>query len=336
MKKNIIILTVLTFLCLAGLLYCFVELIFNERVNQQKNNLESNTVSFIELISPEIKAAVMKDDDIALLYSIEKLSKIDTVKEAFILDKNLNIVIHNDSSKWNKKYDDDFYKNIVSLKNKSLKKSGPYDFVYSQPLDDKSVLCVSYSLQNIFDDLKMWKIKLYVYCFIIAFLMFFIVYNLLRFFFLRPFNKAKKYLSVNETGKKTIYSDIVNMALSCNGHSLNNDGIVDISFRELTNKVFKNYLNLSDDIFIILDGKAKLVYCFDENNIVLKKKDLSAHIVSLTTNSEILKSVSAVLENHSETINIDVSEYKINIIPVSGEKDNLVGIIISGNKIKGN
>ena len=102
MKKNIIILTILTFLCLSGLLYGFVEIVYNERVSLQETSSESNTVSFIELISPEIKTAVMKDDDIALLYSIEKLSKVKTVKEAFILDKDLNVVIHNDSSKWNK------------------------------------------------------------------------------------------------------------------------------------------------------------------------------------------------------------------------------------------
>lgn len=334
MKKNIIFLTILTFLCLSGLLYCFVELIYNERVSQQKTSLESNTVAFIELISPEIKAAVMKDDDIALLYSIEKLSKVNTIKEAFILDKNLNVAIHNDSSKWNKKYDEDLYKNIVSLNNKSLQQSSSYEYVYSQPLNDNSVLCVKYSLQEIFDGFKLWKIKLYVYGFIIVFVVVFVIYYLSKFFFLRPFNKTKKYLSVNEINKKTIYSDIVNMALACNGNQQKNDEDNIAKNINLLNQIFKTYLNLSDDIFVILDDNAKLVYCVDKENIVLQKQTLGEHIVSLTKKSDLLRNVSLVLENHLESINMDIADYKINIIPFKDDKDNFIGIIISGNKTK--
>ena len=332
MKKNIIFLTILTFLCLSGLLYGFVELIYNERVSQQESNSELNTLSFIELISPEIKTAVMKDDDIALLYSIEKLSKIKTVKEAFVLDKNLNVVIHNDSSKWSKKYDNDFYKNIVLLKTKSLQKSYPYEYVYSQPLNDSSTLCVKYSLLEFFDDFKMWKIKLYVYGFIVTFIISFIIYYLAKFFFLRPFNKTKKYLSVNEINKKTIYSDIVNMVLACSISQQKNDSDDCGKNTALINKIFKTYLNLSDEIFIIFDNKARLIFCVDRDDIILQKQDAGSHIVNLTKNSEILKNISIVLENPKDSINMDVSEYKINIIPLKDDKNNFIGIIISGNK----
>ena len=50
-------------------------------------------------------------------------------------------------------------------------------------------------------------------------------------------------------------------------------------------------------------------------------------------NSEVLKNISTVLEKSSETVNMDIAEYKINITPIRNE-DKLVGIIISGNKSK--
>jgi hypothetical protein len=67
---------------------------------------------------------------------------------------------------------------------------------------------------------------------------------------------------------------------------------------------------------------------------VLDEKTVGEHIVKLTRNSEILKSVSWLLENPSEVINVDISAYKINITPVKDEDDNFVGIIISGNTRK--
>ncbi len=331
MKKNIVILSILSFLFLSGLLYYLTEVIYNERLSRQENNSESDIVSYVELISPEIRTALVKSDDIALLYSIEKISKIKNVKEVFIIDSGLNILIHNDSSKWNKLYDDDIYKKIVKQKNKSLQRTEQYTFIYSQPLNDNSVFCVKYSMEDAYSYLRMWKIKLYVYCFIIAFLMLFIVYYLSKFFFLRPFNKAKKYLSVNEIGKKTIYSDIVNMALACVPSSKSGGEDNNRNLKNLLNIILKNYLTLRDEIFIILDSQAKLIYGVDENNIVLQKHQYGEHIVSLTTNSEILKNVSVILEDPKQTLNVDVSDYKINITPLTDETNEFTGIIISGN-----
>ena len=335
MKRNIIILSVMSFLLSATLLYFFVENVYKEGLLRQENVLQSNMVSDIELISPEIKTAFMKSDDISLLYNIEKIGKIGNVKEAFIIDDNLNILIHNDSSKWNKKYDDDVYKNLVTLKNKSLQKLPNNFYVYSVPLNESSFLCVKFSFEENYNNFKRWKIKLYVYGFIVSFIILFIVYYLSKFLFLYPFNKAKKYLSLNETSKKTIYYDIVNMAVSCrnlSGENMSNDDSQDL--KNLVNTIFKTYLNLSDDIFIIFDNKANLIYCMDEDKIILQNQEIGAHAVNLIKNSQLLKNISDVLENSSQVINTDISGYKINITPLCDEEDNFVAIIISGNMRK--
>ena len=100
------------------------------------------------------------------------------------------------------------------------------------------------------------------------------------------------------------------------------------------NVLCKAYLSYSDDFFVVLDSNARLIYCSDDNNVVLDEKTIGEHIVKLTRNSEILKSVSALLENPDDVINVDISAYKINITPVKDEQDSFVGIIISGNTRK--
>lgn len=335
MKRNIIILTILSFLFSATLLYFFVEIIYKERLLSQSKSTQSSIVSNIELISPEIKTAFSKPDDIALLYSIEKLSKIKDVKESFIINSDLTVLIHNDSAQWNKKYDYDFYRDLVKQTEMSINNVDQNTLMYALPLNETSMLCVKFSLESIYSSLKMWKIKLYVYGFVVSVLLLFIIYYLSKFLFLYPFNRTKKYLSLNNTSKKTIYSDIVKMALSCDdSNATKNSEDSDKKLRILMNAICKSYVCHGDEIFVILDNNAKLVYCVDDNNVVLDDKQIGEHIVKLTRNSEILKNVSNLLENPIDVINLDVSAYKINISPIKDDEDNFIGIIISGNTRK--
>ena len=186
MKRNIIILSILFFLISATVLYFFVDIIYQERLGYQVNSVKQNIVSSIELTAPEIKTAFSKSDDISLLYSIEKISKINNVIETFIIDKNLNIVIHNDSLKWNKKYDDDFYKKVVSLPDVSVQNIDLQTLVYSLPLNETSVLCVKFSLKSAYKSIESLKIKLFIYCFISSLLFLFIIFYLSKLLFLYP------------------------------------------------------------------------------------------------------------------------------------------------------
>ena len=334
MKRNIIILSIISFLFSATLWYFVVEILYKERISVETKITQENIVSNIELTAPEIKAALSKSDDISLLYSIEKLSKIKSVQESFIISSDLNILIHDNSEKWNKKYDQDFYRELVKIQEVAVRNIDQYTLVYSLPLNDSVYLCIKFSLQSIYDSLKFWKIKLYVYGFIFSLLLVFVVYYLSKFLFLYPFNIAKKYLSLNNTTKKTIYYDIVKMALSYNGNTNEDSENTTLKLKSFMSVLCKSYLSYSDELFIVLDNNAKLIYCSDDNNVVLDEKTIGEHIVKLTRNSEILKSVSSLLENPSEVINLDISAYKINITPVKDEQNDFVGIIISGNTRK--
>ena len=125
------------------------------------------------------------------------------------------------------------------------------------------------------------------------------------------------------------------MALSCNkDQDFSIDKGIDNSLPNLLDTVFKSYVSLSDEIFIILDNKAKLVYCVDENNIILENKKIGLHIVELTKDSNLIKNISNILENPKDVINTDIGTYKINITPLKDDSDNFIGIIITGNSIK--
>ena len=124
------------------------------------------------------------------------------------------------------------------------------------------------------------------------------------------------------------------MALSYSGNADANDENAVLKLKNFMNTLCKSYLSYSDEIFVILDSNARLIYCSDDNNVVLDDKNVGEHIVKLTRNAEILKAVSQLLENPDEVINVDISAYKINITPVKDEQDDFVGIIISGNTRK--
>ena len=87
----------------------------------------------------------------------------------------------------------------------------------------------------------------------------------------------------------------------------------------------------SDDIFVILDNSTKIIYCFDEDKILFEKQNLNTHIVNSTANAELIKNISLLIENPVNTKNMDIGNYKINIIPVKNEDDNLLGVLITGN-----
>ena len=334
MKKNIIILSILSFLFSATLFYFLVEVLYKERLSIQTKSAQENIVSSIELISPEIKTTLSKLDDLSLLHFVEKLSKIKFVQESFIIDSNLNILFHNNSEQWNKKYDQDFYRELVKIQEMAVRNIDQYTLVYSLPLNETSFLCVKFSLESIYKTVMMWKIKLYVYGFVVSLLLVFVINFLSKLLFLYPFNTAKKYLSLNKTDKKTIYYDIVKMALSYNNNANDDTESNTLKLKSFMNELCKSYLSYSDEVFVVLDNNAKLIYCSDDNNVVLDEKTIGEHIVKLTRSSEILKSVSTLLENPTEVINIDVSSYKVNITPVKDDQDNFVGIIISGNTRK--
>jgi len=214
MKRNIIVLSLIVFFITAGISYFVIEILYRHNLKESMNYLKDYSVSVVDSVAPEIKASFSKSDDIGLLYSINKLSKFKNITESFILNKDLTVVIHNDSSKWNKKYSDPIYQNAVSAKSGMvIPLPNSAGFLYSIQIDDANTLCVISSAQNILARLNTWKIKLYEFSFVLSLIFLFFIYYLSKFLFLVPFNKTKKSLSLKDKMPKTIYSELVDMVM---------------------------------------------------------------------------------------------------------------------------
>jgi hypothetical protein len=112
---------------------------------------------------------------------------------------------------------------------------------------------------------------------------------------------------------------------------LDEAGLQNKNLTQLLNFILNSYLRRSDDIFAVLDNSAKIIYCFDEDKILFDKQELGMHIVNSSSNAELIKNISDLIEDPVSVKNIDVETYKISIVPAKNEDDILIGVIVAGN-----
>lgn len=337
MKRNIIFLSLIFFLITAGFSYFIIGLLYNNNLKESKNMLKDYSVAFIDSAAPEIKTAFSKSDDIGLLYSINKLSKFKNITESFVLNKDLTVVIHNDSSKWNIKYSQPVYQNAVSAKSAALSVlPDSAGFLYSIPIDDSNVLCAVISYKSVEAGLKAWKIKMYVFAFVLCLILFIFIYYVSKVLFLVPFNKTKKSLSMKDKMRKTIYSELIDLVMA-DVNNLTSDlsaaSDTSILAKQLLAYVATNYVSVKSDVFAVLDCGAKTVYCFDEEGLLFKDKNKNTHVFNAVNDAGIIKHISSVLEK-LEKVSFEADNLKIEINPVKNGEGILTGIIIEAFKLK--
>lgn len=336
MKKNIFFISFFLLILLSVGLYFITEYVYITILKDSKNALKESSLSFIEQVSPEIKAAFLKSDDIGLLYNIEKIAKLQNISEAFIINQNMEILIHNDSNKWNKKFEDSVYTNAVEAQKKLIQQVSDFQYMYSLPINENSVLCVNISLDKLFGTYKTFKIKMYIIFAAFVILIVFIVNKLLNFFFLRPYNKTKQLLALNETKKKTIYWELINMArkdIVPDSSQITDDQLDKENIKDLFNFALSGDFLQKNDITAIFDTSTKILYCKDKDKVLFEDQKLNTHIVNATTNVELIKTVSQAVEkaNQAQETELTTSNLNIKVIPVVNDKNMFVGTIITAN-----
>ena len=338
MKKNIFFVSFLLLVLLSAGLYFITEYIYLTILKDNKNSLKDNSLSIVEQISPEIKAAFLKSDDIALLYNIEKISKLQNISEAFIINKNMEILIHNDSNKWNKKFEDSVYTNAVEAQKKLIQQVSDFQYMYSLPINENSVLCVNISLDKLSGTYKTFKIKMYLIFAALVLLIVFIVHKLMKFFFLRPYNKTKQLLALNETKKKTIYWELITMArkdIVTDSSQITDDQLDKENIKDLFNFALNGDFLQKNDITAIFDTSTKILFCKDKDKVLFEDQKLNTHIVNATTNVELIKTVSQTVEkaNLAQETELTTSNLNIKIIPVINDKNLFVGTVVAANYV---
>ncbi len=337
MKKHIIALAVISFIVSAAISYLAVEGLYRHDLKASMLELKGYGDSLIDWQAPEIKSAFSRSDDIGILYGINKLSKFKNVSESFILDSNLTVVIHNDSANWNKKYSQPVFENAAALKTNSVTPLNDNSgFLYSIPLDSGNTLFAMISSRGILESLNAWKIKLYIFAFVLSLIFCLLIYYCAKLLFLAPFNKIKKSLSMKDKIKKNMYSELIDMVMvDVNNLSSDLSAASDNSLliKQLLAYILQNYISVQADVFALLDSNAKIVYCFDKAGLLFKDKNINTHIFNAVNNAVIIKNISDVLAK-LEKVSFESDNIKIEINPVKNNDGILTGIIISGQEIR--
>lgn len=322
LKRNIFILTILSFILIFVTLCISINVCCNSMLKSSVENTKQNTLSYLKIASSEIKNNFAKADDIPLLYSTEYISKIKNISEVFITDKNLTILMHNDSSKWNKTLYGDIYTNAVNSNEQLIQQISNDKILCSFPIDGNAIIFITLTFEDIINEYKLWKNKLYLYSLILSFVLSIILYLLCNILFLAPFIKTKKILTIQGNNKKTIYWELIDMARKNEVNYKKQEPDFLKMFAEIIDKTNKE----KSDIIAILDSNAKIIYSSQQKPEIFNCLKTNIHIMEATNNSEIIKAVSNLLETEDKTKGIELHDIQIKISSITN--NNFLSAII--------
>jgi len=292
-----------------------------------QNSVETTkqtTLSYLKIASSEIKNNFVKSDDIPLLYSTEYISKIKNISEVFITDKNLTILIHNDSNKWNTKLYGDVYTNAINSNERLIQQIDTNKILYSFPVDENAFAFIVLTFEDIVNDYNTLKNKLYLYSLILSFILSVILCLLCNLLFFVPFIKTKKILTTQGNNKRTVYWELVDMARK----SEIKYNKQEIDTLKTLKKIIDKLNEEKTNVIAILDNKATVIYNSGQKTEIFNGSKIKVHIMEATSNMEIIKAVSNLMEENSPVKEKEIPNLKLKI---SAVKDNnvLYAIIIT-------
>ena len=322
MKKNIFILTILSFILIFISLFISINVYCNSMLKTLLENAKQTTLSYLKIAASEIKNYFIKSDDIPLLYSTEYISKIKNISEVFITDKNLTVLMHNDSNKWNTKVYGDVYTNAINSNEQIIQQINTGKMLYSFPIDENAVAFIVLTFEDIIDDYNTLKNKLYLYSLILSFILSVILYLLCSILFLAPFIKTKKILTLQGNNKKTIYWELVDMARK----SENKYNKQELDFLKILKEIIDKLNKWKNDVVAVLDNKATVIYNSEQKTEIFNDSKTNVHIMEATNNMEIIKTVSNLMEEKSSTEEIELPSLQLKISAV--KHNNVLSAII--------
>ena len=323
MRKNIFLITTISFILVFTVLYIFITFNYNTRLKTAIETEKQTTVSYLAIAVNELKNNYLRSDDISLLYSTEYFSKIKNISEVFILDKDSTILMHNDSNKWNKKLLGNIYNNVINSNEQLIQSINSDLILYSFPIDNTAFVCFVLSFEDIINNYSAWKNKLYLYSLVISLVISVVIYLLCYILFMKPFIKTKRILTLqNSNNEQTIYYELIDMVKQ--GNFVKHE---DENLNILPSLIDK--LNVKNNILSVLDNKATVLYCSSAANKIFKLLKINIHIMEVTNNAEIIKAVSDLLENKNKETILNVDNIQIKIEALFNTNKNLEGIIIT-------
>jgi hypothetical protein len=334
MKKNIIFLSFLVFVCICGIFYPLTELLSKNKSKDLETLAIEKAKTAIKTITPSFNKAIENSDDINLITNIEFSAKTENITSCFILDQNSKVIIHNNISEWNTEKNADIYNKAMKEKTEFLQQiPDNKDFLLlSEPLSNDYTLFCMISIQGTKEVAKYWKIKYYTISASVAILITVILYFLSKLLILLPFNRIKKSLETksSENIKNDKYNEITDIFVMERDKVAKKISMLEEDKDSLSKIIeYSQKASIQNSLaFIILNSSNKVVYAYDNTDKLLKKDfEKDGHILEISTNSDLIQIVSKANENIGTIIQEHIKNYTISAISIDNN-GKIAGTII--------
>ena len=326
MKKNIFALSFVVFLVIAAVFYFLTGLLSKYKAEDLERLTVEKSRAAVRVSIPSINKSIENSDDIGLLINIESLARFENISSCFILDRDNNVIIHNNTNEWNTVRKGEIYDKAIRHNAELLQLTPDKDhMLFSAPLAKNNTLCCIFSTQKASETANAWKIRYFTVAAAAALLISVILYFLAKLFILIPFKKTKKALEDMSSGsiKNAKYNEITDIfmkendktsaamkALRENRESL--AGIINY-FSQIAFKERKH------EAFIVLDSHNNIVFSGDKTGTILKKDhSAGSNIIEAAANHEIIELVAKANENPEKEAVKNINGVEISALSIKG------------------
>ncbi len=162
MKKNVVFLSFFSLIIICGIFYPLTEFLSKDKAKDLEIVAVEKAKSALKVIVPFFNKALENSDDINLLINIGSVAKIENITTCFILDKNGKVIVQNNINEWNTERTSRIYNRVIEQKVQSLQQTSNKDFLlFSEPLTNDCTLFCIFSIKEVKEASRNWKIKYY-------------------------------------------------------------------------------------------------------------------------------------------------------------------------------
>ncbi|MDR1417778.1 MAG: hypothetical protein LBI80_01250 [Endomicrobium sp.] len=333
MKKNIIFLSFFLFIILCVVFYPLTITISKNKAKELQFLETEKIKAQINALLPYFNKAIENQDDINLIINIENLLKLENIISCFILDSKNKVLMHNNTSQWDKEKNSQIYNTAITKKAYTVQKTDNIEILLiSQPLISDYTLCCIVSIKKALENAKYWQIRYFTISISSTILILILFYFLAKLIILFPFNRIKKSLEDQYLKDYTDnnYNEITDIFIKQKDKEFKKMQIL-LQENKSLNEIIKYIQNEQKEnnlALIILNSFKQIVYAYDDTKIFLKENfKINNHIFESSTNTVLIKIVSFLNQNLNDKV---IEHFQNFTIKAQTIKNNniLFGIII--------
>jgi hypothetical protein len=337
MKKNIIFLSFFLLIILCTVFYPLTIAVSKNKAKELKFLETEKVKAQINALLTYFNKAIENQDDINLITNIENLLKLENITSCFILDSKNKVLIHNNTSQWDREKNSQIYNTAIAKKVYTIQKTDNAEILLlSQPLISDYTLCCVVSIKKALENAKYWQIRYFTISISSTILILILFYFLTKLIILSPFNRIKKSLEDQYLKDYTdnSYNEITDIFIKQKDKESKKIQMLLQENKNLNEiiKYIQNEYKENNLALIILNSFKHILYAYDDTKIFLKENfKINNHIFESSSNTTLINMISFLNQN----LNYEVIEHFQNFTITAQTINNnntLFGIIIKINK----